>query len=256
MGSEQSQVADGSSGREVRPAGFSRSVMDLLERIEYRRCETGEDLEAAYRLRYKAYHEHGLLDTIIDGKLVDHLDETRNSYCFGIFMERQLVATVRLHHLTHAVPVSPVMTVFGDRLMPRLAAGETFIDPSRLAVDPELSSSTNRLLPYATLRLAVMANEYFKATSCVSMIRAEHAAFYTRIFGSAAVGAPRIYPPFTFPAFLYESRCDENLAKTLERFPFFRSSGVERRMMFAKPELGELAPLTILPTAKYFRDAA
>src|SRR5690606_9411091 len=132
------------------------------------------------------YREHGLLDTIVDGKLVDHLDETPNSYCFGIFMERQLVATVRLHHLTHAVPVSPVMTVFGDRLMPRLAAGETFIDPSRLAVDPELSSSTNRLLPYATLRLAVMANEYFQATSCVSMIRAEHAAFYNRIFGSAA----------------------------------------------------------------------
>src|SRR5690606_32580367 len=154
-------------------------------------------------------------------------------------------------HLTHAVPVSPVMTVFGDRLMPRLAAGETFIDPSRLAVDPELSSSTNRLLPYATLRLAVMANEYFQATSCVSMIRAEHAAFYNRIFGSAAVGTPRIYPPFTFPAFLYESRCDENLVKTLERFPFFRSTGVERRMMFAKPAPGELAPLTVLPTAKY-----
>ena len=242
---------------EPRPlSAFSRSVMDLLERVEYRRCESGEDLEAVYRLRYKAYHEHGLLDTIVDGKLVDHLDETRNCYCFGVFMDGQLVSTVRLHHLTHAVPASPAMTVFGDRLMPRLAAGETFIDPSRLAIDPELSSSTNRSLPYVTLRLAVMANEYFQATASVLMIRAEHAAFYSRIFGSSAVGEPRTYPPFTFPAFLYESRCDQNLAKTLERFPFFRSSAGERRMMFAKPQPGELAPLTILPTAKYFRDAA
>ncbi len=237
-------------------SAFSRNVMDLLERIEYRRCESGEDLEAAYRLRYKAYHEHGLLDTIVDGKLVDHLDETANCYTFGIFMDGDLVATVRLHHLTHAVPVSPVMTVFGDRLMPRLAAGESFIDPSRLAVDPDLTSSANRALPYATLRLAVMANEYFDATSCVCMIRAEHAAFYQRIFGSAAMGTPRIYPPFTFPAFLYESRCDENLMPTLERFPFFRSTAGEQRRMFAKPVMGELAPLTILPTAKYFMHAA
>ncbi len=237
-------------------SAFSRGVMEMLERIEYRRCETGEDLEAAYRLRYRAYHEHGLLDAIIDGKLVDHLDETPNCYCFGIFMDGELISTVRLHHLTHAMPISPAMTVFGDRLMPRLAAGETFIDPSRLAIDPDLSSSANRSLPYATLRLAVMANEYFGATGCVSMIRAEHAAFYARIFGSAAVGTPRIYPPFTFPAFLYESRCADNLQPTLERFPFFRSTAGERRMMFAKPEMGELSPLTILPTAKYFLNAA
>lgn len=255
MRSEASQrVLTLDAGERFSP--FSRSVMDLLDRIEYRRCETGEDLEAVYRLRYKAYREHGLLDTIVDGKLVDHLDETANCYCFGIFLEGQLAATVRLHHLSHAVPVSPVMTVFGDRLMPRMAAGETFIDPSRLAVDTELSTSSNRLLPYATLRLAVMANEYFSATSCVSMIRAEHAAFYQRIFGSVAVGAPRTYPPFTFPAFLYESRCEDNLGKTLTRFPFFHSTQVERRMMFAKPVRGELAPLTILPTAKYWKQAA
>jgi hypothetical protein len=31
---------------------------------------------------------------------------------------------------------------------------------------------------------------------------------------------------------------------------------MEQRLMFGKPLRGELAPLTILPTAKYFRDAA
>ena len=31
---------------------------------------------------------------------------------------------------------------------------------------------------------------------------------------------------------------------------------MEQRMMFARPARGELAPLTILPTAKYYRDAA
>ena len=250
------EVTDDSGRGAAGPSAFSRSVLELLERIEYRRCESGEDLEAVYRLRYRAYHEHGLLDTIIEGKLVDYLDETPNCYCFGVFMDGTLVSTVRLHHLTHAMPASPVMTVFGDRLMPRLASGESFIDPSRLAIDPELGSSVTRSLPYVTLRLAVMANEYFRATGCVSMIRAEHAAFYRRIFGSSAMGTPRTYPPFTFSAFLYVSRVEDNLAATLERFPFFRSTAGEQRRMFAKPAPGELAPLTILPTAKYFADAA
>jgi hypothetical protein len=31
---------------------------------------------------------------------------------------------------------------------------------------------------------------------------------------------------------------------------------MERRMMFGRPLRGELAPLTILPTAKYYREAA
>ncbi|WP_315919046.1 N-acyl amino acid synthase FeeM domain-containing protein [Mesorhizobium sp. SP-1A] len=234
---------------------FVRNVMDLLEHVEYRRCESGEDLEAVYRLRYEAFHTHGLLDTIVEQKLVDRLDEARNCYCFGVFMDGELVSTVRLHHLTLETPDAPIMTVFGDRLWPRLASGETFVDPSRLAIDPQLSSRF-RALPYVTLRLAVIANTYFDVTSCISMIREEHTAFYHRVFGSEQNGDPRLYPPFTMPIYFYESVCAVNMAPTLERFPFFRSTAFERRMLFAKAPRGELAPLTILPTAKYFSDAA
>lgn len=256
MGSFQSgrSAADGEGARHVSSV-FARNVMDVLERVEYRRCESGEDLEAVYRLRYKAFHTHGLLDTIVEQKLSDDLDEAGNCYCFGVFMDDELVSTVRLHHLTAETPQAPIMTVFGDRLLPRLARGESFIDPSRLAIDPQMSS-LNRALPYVTLRLAVIANTYFGATSCVSMIREEHTAFYHRIFGSVQVGEPRLYPPFTMPIFLYESVCALNMAPTLRRFPFFNSTAMERRMLFAKTPRGELAPLTILPTAKYFSDAA
>lgn len=237
------------------PSLLTRNVLDLLERVEYRRCESGEDIEAVSRLRYKAFHTHGLLDTIVEQKLSDHLDGLPNCYCFGVFMDDELVSTVRLHHLTRETPEAPIMTVFGDRLLLRLARGETFIDPSRLAVDPQLSS-TYRALPYVTLRLAVIANTYFNATSCISMIREEHTSFYHRVFGSVQVGEPRIYSPFTMPIFFYESVCAQNMVPTLQRFPFFRSTALERRMLFQRPKSGELAPLTILPTAKYYHEAA
>jgi hypothetical protein len=235
---------------------FARSIMEVLERIEYRRCENGEDLEEVYRLRYKAFHSHGLLDTIAEQKLVDHLDSAPNCYCYGVFIDGELVSTVRMHHLTEATPFAPIMTVFGDLLMPRLAAGETFIDPSRLATDPDLPSAISRALPYVTLRLPVIALGYFDCTSCVAMIRAEHTAFYNRVFGAVPVAIPRLYPPFTMPIYFYESNCALNMQKTLDRFPFFKSTAAERRMMFATPPKGDPLPLTILPTAKYLRDAA
>ena len=55
---------------------------------------------------------------------------------------------------------------------------------------------------------------------------------------------------------LYRTNANANRERFFQRFPFFKSTPVEQRMLFAKPAKGELAPLTILPTAKYYRDAA
>ena len=55
---------------------------------------------------------------------------------------------------------------------------------------------------------------------------------------------------------LFRTNAYANEARYYERFPFFRSTPMERRMLFAPPAAGELAPLTVLPTAKYYREAA
>lgn len=58
------------------------------------------------------------------------------------------------------------------------------------------------------------------------------------------------------PVHLLQSSIEANLEGIIERFPFFRSTAFERRMLFERPKKGELAPLTILPTARYFKQAA
>ena len=65
----------------------------------------------------------------------------------------------------------------------------------------------------------------------------------------------RNYPGLTVPVHLFQSKCSENMQATLDRFPFFNSTTFEQRMLFQRPKRGELAPLTILPTAKYFEAA-
>lgn len=249
------QLSEGASEGEGRPSSFTNNILSWLEKVEYRRCESGEDREAIYRLRYKAYRQHGFLAESPSQMMSDALDDAPNCYRFGIFIDDELVSTVRLHHISRAEPYGPIMTVFGDVLTARLMRGESFVNPTLLAADPDVTM-VQRAMPYLTLRLAVIANTYFNSTSCVCVIRKEHTAFYHRIFGAVQVGDPRPYPPFTVPVMLYDSDCATNMQRTLERFPFFRSTAMERRMLFAKTPQGELSPLTILPTAKYFSDAA
>ncbi len=244
-----------SAGPIVGGSAFADNVAALLERVEYRRCEKGEDLEAIYRLRYKAYRNHGTVPQSAERVTTDRFDDTPNCYRFGVWIDNELVSTVRLHHLTHEQPYSSVMDIFGDIISPRLERGETFINPTMFAADPYFAT-IYRALPYVTLRLAVVANSHFDTTSCICVIRDDHTAFYKRVFGAVQVGEPRPHPSFTVNVMLYDSPCAINMQPTLDRFPFFRSTALERRLLFGQSAKGEVGSLTILPTARYMKNAA
>jgi N-acyl amino acid synthase FeeM len=236
-------------------SAFTRTILNLLDRVEYRFCDSGEDLEAIYRLRYKSYRAHGLVSDSSEHLIYDKLDEASNCYRFGIFIDGELASTIRIHHLSGAEPFSPAMSVFGDMLLPRLRRGDSFIDPSRLAADPQLASA-HRGLPYISMRLAVAACNYFDATSCLTMVREEHEAFYRRVINAVQIAEPRPYASVNVYGLLCESNCEANMEKILARFPFFYSTAFEQRLLFKRPKRGETAPLTILPTAKYLLAAA
>ena len=185
----------------------------------------------------------------------DDLDEAPNCYKFGIYVDGVLVSTLRIHHACAATPQSPSTTVYGDILRPMMAKGMSFVDPSRFAADPDWSRVFPQI-PYLTLRLAGMACFHFDAPYCLSTIREEHAGFYKRIYCSEKIGELRNYPGLNYPVVLYRADVNAIRERSFSRFPFFKSTPMEQRLMFGKPGEGELAPLTILPTAKYFLAAA
>ncbi|MBX3566588.1 MAG: hypothetical protein KF914_00930 [Rhizobiaceae bacterium] len=253
-------AASGDAARARANAGpdaseFARKVSELLERTEYRRCDKGEDLEDIYRLRYKSYRLSDMVGDNPSQTIHDSLDETPNCYKLGVYIDGDLVSTLRLHHASRRHPLSPSTMVYGDILHPLMAAGDSFIDPSRFAADPEWSRIYPQI-PYLTLRLAGMACFHFEAPYCLSVIRKEHAGFYKRIYSSEQIGESRSYPGLNYPVVLYRATIAQIRERTFTRFPFFKSTPMEQRLLFAQPDAGELAPLTILPTAKYFRDAA
>lgn len=237
-------------------SAFIRSVNDLLKRTEYRRCENGEDEEAIYRLRYESYRNSQLLPENRQQRLSDKHDDDPNCYKYAIFIDGNMVSTLRLHHITKEMPTSATADLFGHELRPRLEAGESFIDPSRFAADPAWTS-VYRTIPYVTLRIAVAACSWFSVTSCLSVVRDEHAAFYRRIFLSEQVGHSRRPPGVTVNCSLFESPPRAtHMEATLERYPFFRSTEREQRMLFSRPEAGVAPAVTVLPGVPVVAEAA
>jgi hypothetical protein len=108
------------------------------------------------------------------------------------------------------------------------------IDPTRFVADRTLSRRYPELC-YVTTRLAWLASEYFEATLLLATVRAEHQAFYRRVFGHRLICDPRHYPSLTKPISLMALDFKLARERVVQRRPFFRSTYFERRMLFARP---------------------
>ena len=252
---ESHEAASETDGERSQYSSFVRNIFSILERTEYRRCESGEDIENIYRLRYKAYRRTDMVPGNHDQIVHDDLDDLDNCYRFGVYIDGELVSTLRIHHVTKTHAHSPSMTVYPDVLLPRVALGQSFIDPSRFAADPEWSKIYPQI-PYLTLRLAGMACFHFEAPYCLSTIRPDHAGFYRRIYESNLIGDLRDYPGLNYQVVLYQANVSAIQSRSFVRFPFFHSTAMEQRLLFGATAKGEPAPLTILPTARYIKPAA
>ncbi len=79
--------------------------------------------------------------------------------------------------------------VFGESLEPELARGKTIVDPTRFVADPAGQAVSRIAL--LTLRLAYVACDYFNADIGLATVRAEHQAFYRRVFLHRPLAEPR-----------------------------------------------------------------
>lgn len=225
---------------------FATSLIDLLDRVHFRRVSVEDQFDPVYRLRYEAYRREDFIPINSQGITRDAYDEADNCYCFGVYIDDTLVSSVRLHIATPEKPTSPSAAIWPDVLGDILAKGGSYIDPSRFTADHE-ASLAYPALPYLTLRAAVMACEHFKATYCISSVRPEHAAFYRRVFGSTQLAGIGYWGELSFPVCLYASYIPVMYPRVISRYPFFDSTPEERAQFFAP---GHQAIPAIRPTAR------
>ena len=220
--------------------GPSRNLADrvhgLLERVDYRLAETTEEREEIFRLRYHAYLREGAIPPNAEARFADPLDDSRNAWIFGVYVDGELASSIRLHVATRQHPDLPALNVFSDLLTPEIAAGKTIIDPTRFVAD-RVASRRFPELCYVTTRLAWLASEFFSTNLLLATVRAEHQAFYRRVFGHRLICDPRHYPSLAKPISLMALDFPLSRERVVQRYPFFRSTFFERRMLFARAPL-------------------
>jgi hypothetical protein len=210
---------------------LSDRVLALLERVNYRRADTAEEKEAIFRLRYEAYLREGTIPPSPIRRFCDAQDEDNNAWIFGLYIEDELVSSIRLHVAHGKSYALPALGVFADLLAPEIAVGRTIIDPTRFVIDRTASRRYPELC-YVTTRLAVLASDYFSTDLLLATVRAEHQAFYRRVFGHRLACEPRHYPPLSKPICLMSLDYPLACERLLQRLPFFRSTVLERCTLF------------------------
>jgi hypothetical protein len=214
---------------------FSERLAELAARIEFKRADSDEEREAIFRLRYKAYSREGAIDPNPTGRFADQDDEADNAYLMGLYLDGELATSLRLHVASKkATPDCPSLHVFSDILQPLLDTGNVLIDTTRFVADERLSR-LHRGLPLITIRLCVVAAEHFGGDHLLAAVRSEHRAFYIRSFGSEVLCDARPYPPLLKPISLTTVYFPTQSAELYRRYPFYRSTELERRNLFQRP---------------------
>jgi hypothetical protein len=157
-----------------------------------------------------------------------------NAWTFALFVDDVLASSFRMHISTPEHPDLPALHVFPETVTPEIQAGKTIIDPTRFVADP-VSARRYPELPHVTVRLGYMAAEYFKADIVLATVRAEHQAFYKRVFGHKVICPPRPYPTLTKPISLMMLDYPSAREQIIRRQPYFHSTMFERRMLFERP---------------------
>ena len=205
----------------------------LSDRVDYRLMETPEEKDSIYLQRYKAYLHGGVTAPSETQRVTDHYDDAPNAWMFGVYVDGELCSSLRLNIVTSDCRISGSADLFGDVLHPRLDRGEVFVDPLRLAALPDKARLFPEL-PYLTVRLAYMACEFFNADTGLALVRAEHQAFYRRVFMSEVIADPRSFPGFLPKVALMASDYRAVRDKVMTRFPIMRSNAFERQMLFQR----------------------
>ena len=215
------------------PTSLIDRVERLLQRVDYRRAESAEERAAIFRLRYHAYLREAAISPNFSGQFSDPIDDSDNVWLFGVHIDGKLAGSIRLSITIPGSLRIPALDVFSDVLLCDITAGRRIVDPTRFVADREISRKHPEL-PYVTLRLPWLALEYFQADCMLATVRAEHQAFYKRMWGHRAVCEPRPYPNLQKPISLMTLDYHEARERVHRRYPFFRSNYFERRMLFER----------------------
>jgi hypothetical protein len=211
---------------------FSDRVFQLLRRVEHRVAITSEDREAVFRLRFDAYNRQGLIEPRADSLLFDErYDNAPASWITMTLIDGELAGTMRVNLGFGEDAILPAARVYPDVIAPYLRAGYALVELTRLAAHYDLSRAYPELA-YLIVRPGFLAAAHFDVDFAIGSPRAEHLAFYRRVFQFEPWCPPREYPGMTVKWACAGMNFHALRESVERRYPFYASTPAERTALF------------------------
>ena len=163
----------------VRAEGPQLALCDYLRRISYKVISDHDEAEEVFRMRYQSYRALDLIGESESGEWRDRFDSHPDYRNIGIFLDGRLAGGVRINRITPALRDSAALDMYPEHLAGMLSSGSTFVEATRLFTASDQRSS-DRLLPFAIIRLVGIAARHHRASHVVKNVNVRHAAFYKR----------------------------------------------------------------------------
>ena len=161
------------------------------ERPQYAIATSPEQRKQVYSLRYECYRRKGSIGESAGGEFSDAFDERPNNFSFLVTRQKEALATVRISVVRSDLgwTDSPVQHVYGDHPAFQEIARTSYVESSRLCFGGQ---ARRDCFVGLVGHMAALA-EFYEVEWLVACPRVEHAQAYQRMFGFAALAAPRRY---------------------------------------------------------------
>jgi len=215
---------------------FVERVLRLQERVTHRVAVSAAEREAVFRLRAEAYKRAGMIGHDAGQFLIDEkYDFGANAWITTTYVDGELAGTARVNLGNDPDAVLPSMQVYSDLVWPHLKQHRVLVELSRLAADFEMVKAFPQLA-YLIIRPSFLAATHFDVDFAIAAPRAEHLAFYKRVFHFEPWATPRDYPGLTVRPPFAGMDFQAQRASVEKRYPFYISTREEREALFGPAE--------------------
>jgi len=223
--------------------GLVEVVGELLDSVELSRVGDRASLDEVALFRYRCYRHSDMVDWRRDQRLIDEGEETQNAFVFAMHLRGILVGTFRIHFVETQQDFSQARDEYPDVIQPLLAKGETYLEPTRLAIEPAIRAEYPQMKLIFMATFAALAG-LLKPRYVFFVVRREHVPFYSRGFGFQQVKAPQAYHGIKQPLALMGGDYLAGIDAATKALPYLeiaaRLQGFIKRDFADLPAIGRL----------------
>ncbi len=212
----------------IEPASLEADQTDSILRTVWYSAQ--DNRREAFALRYRGYVHAGLIEPSPFGIYTDAYDDLPTTLIAGLFRHGACIATLRLSFYAPGAeaPVLPCEKVYPEVPALKANAQGLMVELSRLAIDPEITSTRYRARLYAaTIRAGISACLALDAKHLLVATQTKWRTFYQHVLDFKVAGPAQFYPPGDVPVVLLSRELDESLKRRVAKNMFFKLDPAE-----------------------------